>query len=390
MIEIKSPVLPESVTDGVVCAWHKESGDRVMANELLAEIETDKVILEVLAPASGVVLEIVCAEGKTIGSGVLLATMRQEDDMSATPVATRQEDVSPALVTTEIIASKAVRKLLAEHNLVATDIHASGKNSRILKEDVLIHLKQLQPLQSITVNKDSKTANIRRVPMSRLRQKIAERMMHAKQNTASVTTFNEVNVTQLIALRKRFGADFEKQHGVKLGLMSFFILAAIDALRRFPVLNACIEENDVLYYNDFNIGVAVSTERGLLVPVLHAAQDMSLVDIERAILVYADAARDGTITMDSLEGGTFTVTNGGIFGSLMSTPILNSPQTGILGMHTIQDRAVVVAGAITICPMMYLALTYDHRLVDGREAVLFLKSIQTCIEHPAYLLLDLN
>lgn len=397
-ISIKGPQLPESVSDGLVCAWHKGVGDEVSADELLVEIETDKVVLEVLAPTSGRLLEIKHGEGATIGSAETLAFM--EERTVATDIASSAEKASlsnpaqkpeAATAVPDVLMSRAVHQLLREHKIDAHSIKGSGRFGRILKGDVLSHLKH-DALNSRpdTVPSSVKESKSKRVPMSRLRQKVAERMLAASQGTASLTTFNEVDMSEVLTLRRRCGKAFELKHGIRLGILSFFVQAVTVALKHFPELNACIEGTDIVYYADCHIGVAVSTDRGLVVPILRTAQDMNLAAIERGVADYAEKARTGTLRIEDMQGGTFTISNGGVFGSMLSTPILNPPQTGILGLHRIQQRPVVIDGAVMARPMMYLALSYDHRLVDGREAVQFLVRVKELVEYPTQLLLDLD
>ncbi len=417
-IEIKAPAFPESVADGVVAAWHKQPGESVARDELLVEIETDKVVMEVVAPAPGVIEAIIVPEGETISSEALLATLVAGEGASgasnpsaggepAAPATSSADAPEEEAVAGAVPMGPAVRALLEEHGLEAQDILASGKGGRLLKEDVLAHLSKLTAQQSSTEegtpSKSVPAAEIllevggatserieKRVPMSRMRARIAERLLGATQQTAMLTTFNEVNMAPLMKLRKQYRDQFEAAHnGTRLGFMGFFVRAACEALKRFPAVNASIDGNDVVYHGYQDIGVAVSVDEGLVVPILRDADFMSIADIEAAIHDLGIKARDKKLTIEEMTGGTFTVSNGGVFGSLLSTPILNPPQTGILGMHTIQDRPIAMNGEVVIQPMMYLALSYDHRLVDGKTAVQFLVTIKGLIEDPARILLQL-
>ena len=410
-IEIKAPTFPESVADGVVSAWHKAAGESVARDELLVEIETDKVVMEVVAPAPGVIDAILIGEGETILSEALLATL-VEGEAAVVPQASAAPDSdSPApvaIAAAETAASDsvpmgpAVRTLLDEHGLEATQIAASGKGGRLLKEDVLAHLAGLAGAEEKTravpvadaegleVTGPTSERIEKRVPMTRMRARIAERLLAATQQTAMLTTFNEVNMAPLLKLRRQYRDQFEAAHnGTRLGFMGFFVRAACEALKRFPAVNASIDGNDVVYHGYQDIGVAVSVDEGLVVPILRDADFMSIADIEAAVYDLGVKARDKKLTIEEMTGGTFTVSNGGVFGSLLSTPILNPPQTGILGMHTIQERPIAMEGEVVIQPMMYLALSYDHRLVDGKTAVQFLVAIKGLIEDPARILLQL-
>ncbi len=408
-IEVKVPRLPESVTDATLVNWHKQPGDVVARDENLVDLETDKVVLEVPAPAPGVLKEIKVDAGATVTSGQVLAILeegasaRETAAVQQTPEADRTAEPGkkdqPATQTNANAAklSPSVRRLLEEHDLDPQVIHGSGRGGRILKSDVLayldtqVHTSEDNEDMPITVagTVSTGTRAEHRVTMSRLRARIAERMVEAQQTAAMLTTFNEVDLTEVMALRARYRDSFEKKYGVKLGFMSFFVRASIEALRQFPVVNASVEDQDVVYHDYYDIGIAVSSERGLLVPVIRDADQMGFADIERAISEYGRKARDGSISMEELTGGTFTITNGGVFGSMLSTPILNPPQSGILGMHRIQQRPMVVDGQIVARPMMYLALTYDHRIIDGREAVQFLVAVRDALEDPARLLLQI-
>jgi len=402
-IEIKVPPLPESVSDATLVAWHKTAGESVSRDENLVDLETDKVVLEVPAPASGTIAKIVIENGATVEAGDVLAILEEGDVAVSAPVAASEE---PAAVTESVAAkesqgpiktSPAVRRLLDEYDLDATMVSGSGKDGRITKADVMSFLKSddsanVTPGDQQPVIEETVVAglerNDQRVEMTRLRARIAERLVDAQQTAAMLTTFNEVDLTEVMELRKRYRDSFEKKHNVRLGFMSFFAKAAVEALKRFPVVNASVEGTEIIYHNYFDIGIAVSSDRGLMVPVLRDVDQMTFADFEAALNDMASKAQAGTIGMDDLTGGTFTITNGGIFGSMMSTPILNQPQSAILGMHSIQQRPMVVDGEIVARPMMYLALTYDHRIIDGKEAVQFLVSIKEQLEDPARLLLQ--
>ena len=411
-VEIKAPAFPESVADGVVSAWHKVPGDSVARDELLVEIETDKVVMEVVAPEPGVIEAIMVAEGETITSETVLATLTAGALSTPAPAAkasgSAEATADSASDTAESIPmGPAVRALLDEHGLLPDGIAATGKGGRLLKEDVLSHLKQgsdqLSPEPSepsapaaspaaLDLNVDGPTSERieKRVPMTRMRARIAERLLGATQQTAMLTTFNEVNMARLMKLRRQYRDEFESVHnGTRLGFMGFFVKAACEALKRFPEVNASIDGNDVVYHGYQDIGVAVSVDEGLVVPVLRDADFMSIADVEAAIASFGSKALDKKLTIEEMTGGTFTVSNGGVFGSLLSTPILNPPQTGILGMHTIQERPIAMNGEVVIQPMMYLALSYDHRLVDGKTAVQFLVTIKGLIEDPARILLQI-
>jgi len=417
-IEIKAPAFPESVADGVVAAWHKQPGERVARDELLVEIETDKVVMEVVAPEPGVIEAIIVPEGETIASEALLATLvagavsGADDSQAANSDPVAQAEAPTAISEKEPVVADvvpmgpAVRALLEEHGLEAHDVAASGKGGRLLKEDVLTHLSKgsaqsnrgeevatpVAPTAAEALDVGGPTSERieKRVPMSRMRARIAERLLGATQQTAMLTTFNEVNMAPLMKLRKQYREEFEAAHnGTRLGFMGFFVRAACEALKRFPAVNASIDGNDVVYHGYQDIGVAVSVDEGLVVPILRDADFMSIADIEAAIYDLGIKARDKKLTIEDMTGGTFTVSNGGVFGSLLSTPILNPPQTGILGMHTIQERPIAMDGEVVIQPMMYLALSYDHRLVDGKTAVQFLVTIKGLIEDPARILLQL-
>jgi len=401
-IEIKVPQLPESVSDATLVAWHKSAGETVSRDENLVDLETDKVVLEVPAPSAGTILKIVAENGATVVAGDVLAIL-EEGDVDAAPVPEKEAAPAATPVSAEdetdgpIKTSPAVRRLLDEYDLDATMVSGTGKDGRITKSDVMAFLKsddsanvtpgdQKSVAAEPVISGFVRTEN--RVPMTRLRARIAERLLDAQRTAAMLTTFNEVDLTEVMELRKRYKDSFEKKHGVRLGFMSFFAKASIEALKKFPVVNASVEGTDIIYHNYFDIGIAVSSDRGLMVPVLRDVDQMSFADFEKALNDVAGKAQAGTISMEDLTGGTFTITNGGIFGSMMSTPILNQPQSAILGMHAIQQRPMVVAGDVVARPMMYLALTYDHRIIDGKEAVQFLVSIKEQLEDPARLLLQ--
>jgi len=385
-IEVKVPQLPESVADATLVTWRKQPGEAVTRGESLVDLETDKVVLEVPAPASGVLLEIKMANGATVTSGQVLATL--EEGAVGTVPATAAAAAPAAQSSAADKSGPAARRLIEENKLDASKIASTGKDGRVTKGDVIQHLAKPAAAAPAVALAPAGARAEQRVPMTRLRARIAERLIQAQASAAMLTTFNEVDLTAVNELRSRYKDKFEKAHGVKLGFSSFFIKAAIEALKKFPAVNASIDGNDIVYHEFYDIGVAVSTDRGLMVPVLRNVENLGFADIESAVSAYATRARDGSITIEELTGGTFTITNGGVFGSLISTPILNMPQVAILGMHKIQDRAVVVNGQIVIRPMMYLALTYDHRIVDGRDSVQFLVAIKDALEDPARLLLN--
>ncbi|MBF8999531.1 MULTISPECIES: 2-oxoglutarate dehydrogenase complex dihydrolipoyllysine-residue succinyltransferase [Vibrio] len=400
-IEILVPDLPESVADATVATWHKKAGDPVDRDEVIVEIETDKVVLEVPAPEAGVMAEIVEDEGSTVLSKQLLARLKP-GVVAGEPTKDKAESAEPSPDSRHKTSlteesndwlSPAVRRLLAENNLEASDVKGTGVGGRITREDVDSYLakkakaapatKEAEPIAPVASGRSEK-----RVPMTRLRKRIAERLLEAKNSTAMLTTFNEVNMKPIKDLRKQYQDLFEKKHDIRLGFMSFYVKAVTEALKRYPEVNASLDGDDIVYHNFFDISIAVSTPRGLVTPVLRDTDTLSLAQIEKGIKELALKGRDGKLTVDELTGGNFTITNGGVFGSLMSTPIINPPQAAILGMHKIQDRPMVVDGKIEILPMMYLALSYDHRLVDGRESVGFLVTVKELLEDPARLLLD--
>ena len=387
--EVRVPQLPESVADAMLVTWHKKAGDAVNRDENLADLETDKVVLEVPAPVTGVITALKKDAGTTVGSGDLLAIIEEAAATTQARSPAKKPAAEPAKLAPakkEDAAAKlspAVKRLVEENKLVAGEISGSGRDGRITKGDVAQHLDAGRPAaqpQGARVDQ--------RVPMSRLRARIAERLVQAQTTQALLTTFNEIDMQALSAIRARYKEAFEKRHGVRLGFMSFFVKACIEALRRYPVINASVEGSDIVYHEYYDIGVAVSTDRGLIVPILRDAEHMGFADLEKAVTGFAERARNGTITLEELTGGTFSITNGGVFGSLLSTPIVNAPQSAILGMHKIQQRPVAVAEQVVVRPMMYVALTYDHRIIDGREAVQYLVAVKELLEDPARLLLQ--
>ncbi len=391
-IEIRVPELPESVADATVGNWHKSPGESVKAGESLVDIETDKVVLEVPAPTDGVLTRILVERGNRVLARQLLAELQAG-------VATTTDSGKDADILTP-----SVRRLLAEQGVDPSQLVGTGKGGRITREDIQRHLEQAPavapqgeaksaPAELKVVAEEHPALPVgreeKRVPMSRLRQRVAERLLEAKNSTAMLTTFNEVNMKPIMDIRTGYQERFEKRHNIKLGFMSFYVRAVTEALKRYPIINASIDGTDIVYHNYFDISIAVATERGLVTPVLRDCDTLSLADIERGIKSLADKARDGKLTVDDLSGGNFTITNGGVFGSLMSTPIINPPQSAILGMHKIQERPMAVAGQVVILPMMYLALSYDHRIVDGRDSVGFLVTVKELLEDPTRLLLDI-
>ena len=411
-IEIRVPTLPESVTDATVLAWHKKEGEPVQRDENLLDLETDKVVLEVPAPADGVLTEIRAKEGDVVEADDILAIVElgkpatkkaAGEEVSGEKPAQRKTAASkpaPEKQEQEPVLTPAVRRLIKELDLDPRKIKGTGKDGRILKSDVMAWLDAHPPKQdpdaesvATTVREQAGTATPaaleQRVPMSRLRARIAERLVEAHQTAAILTTFNEVNLQAVTELRARYRDRFEQQHGVRLGFMSFFVKASVEALKRFPILNASVDGHDIIYHGYYDIGIAVGSPRGLVVPILRGADRLTFAEIEKAIRQFGQKAKEGTLTYEELSGGTFTISNGGVYGSLLSTPILNPPQSGILGMHKIQDRPVAENGEVVIRPMMYLALSYDHRIVDGKDAVQFLVTIKELLEDPSRLLLDL-
>jgi 2-oxoglutarate dehydrogenase E2 component (dihydrolipoamide succinyltransferase) len=405
-IEVKVPVLPESVSDATIAAWHKKPGDAVRRDENLVDLETDKVVLEVPAPADGVLKEIRHATGDTVNSQDVIAIL-EEGAVAETPKAaaasearaqpeapSRAAAAGPGKAATENLSPAAYR-LATEEKIDVSQVEGSGRGGQVTKEDLVNYQRAPKPSPesrvpgpgSIVPSPGSRPEE--RVPMTRIRAKIAERLMQSKNSIAMLTSSNEVNLGKVMAMRKQLGEQFQKTHGIKLGFMSFFVKAACEALKRHPVVNASVDGNDIIYHGYQDISIAVSTDRGLVTPVLRDAQNMGFAEIEQAIADFAKRARDGKLTLDDLQGGTFTITNGGTFGSLFSTPIVNPPQSGILGMHTIKDRAVVENGQVVAAPMMYIAISYDHRIVDGKDAVLFLVDIKDQLENPHRMLLGL-
>ncbi|MCW8108556.1 2-oxoglutarate dehydrogenase complex dihydrolipoyllysine-residue succinyltransferase [Alteromonas ponticola] len=393
--DIKVPVLPESVADATIATWHVQPGESVSRDQNLVDIETDKVVLEVVAPADGIVSEILADEGTTVGAEEVIGKFKAgaAGGDSAKP-SSDQEDTSASDDNDAL--SPSVRRLLAEKGVDPAKIKGSGKNGRITKEDVEQHLKSDKgESKAATTQADTSSANLptgerteKRVPMTRLRKTIANRLLEAKNSTAMLTTFNEVNMKPIMDMRKQYQESFEKRHGIRLGFMSFYVKAVTEALKRFPEVNASIDGDDICYHNYFDISIAVSTPRGLVTPVLKDTDSLGMAGIEKGIKDLALKGRDGKLSMADLQGGNFTITNGGVFGSLMSTPIINPPQSAILGMHKIQDRPMAVNGKVEILPMMYLALSYDHRIIDGKESVGFLVTVKEMLEDPARLLLD--
>ncbi|MDV2858581.1 MULTISPECIES: 2-oxoglutarate dehydrogenase complex dihydrolipoyllysine-residue succinyltransferase [Oceanimonas] len=399
-IEIKVPDLPESVADATIATWHKQPGDRVERDEVIVDIETDKVVLEVPAPEAGVLESIVEDAGATVLGQQVIGKLKKGavagEETKEKPASS--EDAKADAKAENDDLSPAVRRLVAEHNIDVSKVSGSGKGGRITKEDVEAVIKDGGKAKTADKPAAAKTQDLelvrpderdeKRVPMTRLRKRVAERLLEAKNTTAMLTTFNEVNMKPIMELRKQYQDIFEKRHGIRLGFMSFYVKAVVESLKRFPEVNASIDGEDIVYHNFFDVSIAVSTPRGLVTPVLRDCDRLSLADIEKGIKELAIKGRDGKLTVDELSGGNFTITNGGVFGSLMSTPIINPPQSAILGMHKIQDRPMAVDGKVEILPMMYLALSYDHRLIDGRESVSFLVSIKELLEDPTRLLLD--
>jgi 2-oxoglutarate dehydrogenase E2 component (dihydrolipoamide succinyltransferase) len=396
LVEIKVPVLPESVSEGTLGAWHKQVGDSVKQDDIIVDLETDKVVLEIVATASGVITSIDKEEGDTVTNNQILATIDTEAASEATAEAKPEVAAEPK-------AGPAARKAMKQNDVNPAEVTGTGQKGAITKQDVEKHVQASTAAQSAAptpvvapaaaaapaaMAQPGDNRNDRRVPMSRMRARIAERLKDAQNTAAMLTTFNEVNLQPMMDLRNRYKETFEKSHGVKLGMMSFFTKAAVEALKKFPAVNASIDGGDIVYHDYFDIGIAVSSERGLVVPILRDVDQMSYADVEQEIRNMAERARTGKLGIDELTGGTFSITNGGTFGSMLSTPILNPPQSAILGMHNIIQRPVVIDGDIVARPMMYLALTYDHRIIDGREAVQFLVTIKQLLEDPARLLLQ--
>lgn len=388
IIEVKVPQLSESVSEATLITWNKKVGDAVKEGENLIDIETDKVVLELPAIKSGVLVKIIKADGAKVGSNEIIAQI----DTAAVAQAPAPAAAAPVATAAPAAASPSARKLAHAHDVDTATLQGSGKHGLVTKEDVLSAVQQpaavAQPVAA-PINVPVGDRAEQRVPMTRIRQRIAERLLQSQQNAAILTTFNEVNMQPVIDLRNKYKDAFEKKHGVKLGFSSFFIKAAVIALQKFPVVNASVDGNDVIYHGYFDIGMAIGSERGLVVPILRNADQLSLADIEKQIAAFAARAKDGKLTMEELSGGTFSITNGGVFGSMLSTPIINPPQSAILGIHATKDRPVVENGQIVIRPINYLALSYDHRIIDGREAVQFLGTIKEALEYPGRVLLDL-
>ena len=404
-IAVKVPELPESVTDASIATWHVKAGDSVSRDQNLVDIETDKVVLEVVAEADGVLAEIIHDEGATVGAQDVIGNITKGGAKKAAKSSSKAQTSSKSASDesdkdSSDAVSPSVRRLLKEHDLDASAVKGTGKNGRVTKEDVEKHVKNAkdsgsakqESKQTTDAATDAATGagdrTQKRVPMTRLRKRIAERLLGAKNDTAMLTTFNEINMKPIMDLRKKYQKEFEERHETRLGFMSFYVKAVVEALKRFPEVNASIDGDDIVYHNYFDISIAVSTPRGLVTPVLRDCDKMSLADIEKKIKELAIKGRDGKLTLDEMQGGNFTITNGGVFGSLLSTPILNPPQSAILGMHKIQDRPMAVDGKVEILPMMYLALSYDHRIVDGKESVGFLVNVKNLLEDPQRLLLD--
>ena len=401
--EIKAPTFPESVSDGTVSNWLKKKGETVNQDEVIVEIETDKVVLEVLEQADGIITNIIRDEGETVSSSEVIGEFEELSDElkpneTSKKIDSEDKEKEPTNQKIELEVdlnlkkvNPAAKKIIHEESMDVEEITPTGKGKRVTKADVINHIENLDKEKISEPKKlvSDDNRQEKRVPMSRLRSTIAKRLVSVKQETAMLTTFNEVDMQPIKDLRAKYGVEFESEHGVKLGFMGFFVIAAVQALKKFPSVNASIDNNDIVYHGFQDIGVAVSTDRGLVVPIIKDADTKSLADIEKSILEYSTKAKDGKLSIEEMQGGTFTISNGGVFGSLLSTPILNAPQTAILGMHTIQERPVAINGEVIIRPMMYLALSYDHRLLDGKEAVTFLISIKEQLESPERLLLNL-
>ena len=404
IIEVQVPQLSESVAEGTLASWKKKIGDSVARDEILIDIETDKVVLEVPSPGAGVLVEIVKADGETVVSGELIARIDTEAKAgAAVPTAEAPKAAAPAAASAPAAAAPAgtaspsARKILDEKGVAAADVAGSGRGGRVTKEDAVAAQAKSAPVAAPAAAKAVMAAPAvavalgdraeQRVPMSRLRARIAERLLQSQQTNAILTTFNEVNMGPMMALRKQYGEKFEKAHGVRLGFMGFFVKAACAALQKFPVLNASVDGNDIVYHGFIDIGIAVGSPRGLVVPIIRNADQMSIAEIEKKIAEFGSKAKDGKLTIEDLTGGTFSISNGGIFGSMMSTPIINPPQSAILGIHATKDRAMVENGQVVVRPMNYLAMSYDHRIIDGREAVLGLVTMKEALEDPSRLLL---
>ncbi len=397
LIEVKVPQLSESVSEATLVSWHKKEGDAVSRDENLIDIETDKVVLETPAPADGVLVAIVKGSGETVASGDLIAkidtsakAVKEASSAKEAPPAAKAETSAPASAAVSGEASPAARKILAEKSILAADVSGSGRDGRVTKADAqaaqAAEARAAAPASTAAVLSGDRPEE--RVPMTRLRARIAERLIQSKNENAILTTFNEINMAPVTALRKQYGEKFEKTHGVRLGFMGFFVKAVVAALKRFPILNASVDGNDIIYHGYIDIGIAVGSPRGLVVPIVRDADQLSIADIEKKIAEYGQKAKDGKLSLDELSGGTFSISNGGVFGSMMSTPIINPPQSAILGIHATKDRAVVENGQIVVRPINYMALSYDHRIIDGREAVLGLVTIKEALEDPARLILD--
>lgn len=392
IIDVKVPMLSESVSEGTLLEWKKKVGEAVARDEILIDIETDKVVLEVPSPQAGVLVEIVAQDGETVVADQVLARIDTAATAAAEAPAAAPAEATPAAAPAAAqnnAAMPAAAKLAAETGVDVNALQGSGRDGRVLKEDVQNAAAKPAAAAAPAVALPAGARPEERVPMSRLRARVAERLLASQQENAILTTFNEVNMKPIMDLRAKYKEKFEKEHGVKLGFMSFFVKAAVAALKKYPVVNASVDGKDIVYHGYFDIGIAIGSPRGLVVPILRDADQMSIADIEQAIVDYAKKAKDGKIAIEDLTGGTFSITNGGTFGSMMSTPIINPPQSAILGMHATKERAVVENGQVVVRPMMYLALSYDHRIIDGREAVLTLVAIKDALEDPARLLLDL-
>ena len=405
-IEVKVPALSESVSEASLVSWHKKAGDAVKRDENLIDIETDKVVMELPAPADGVIVKILKADGSSVVSGDIIAMIDTAAKVAtAAPVpasaAAAPEKAAPASVASTPAMSPAAAKIAAENNVSANDVTGTGRGGRITKEDVVnkaagslaaaqpVVAKPVAPAVHLPISGVASERAEQRVPMSRLRARIAERLLQSQSTAAILTTFNEVNMAPVIELRNKYKDKFEKTHGVKLGFMSFFVKAAVHALKKYPVVNASVDGNDIVYHGYYDIGIAVGSDRGLVVPILRDADQMSIADVEKKIGEFGQKAKDGKLTIEDLTGGTFSISNGGVFGSMLSTPIINPPQSAILGVHATKERAVVEDGQIVIRPINYLAMSYDHRIIDGREAVLALVAMKEALEDPARLLLDI-
>ncbi|HEZ3837611.1 TPA: 2-oxoglutarate dehydrogenase complex dihydrolipoyllysine-residue succinyltransferase [Neisseria meningitidis] len=392
IIDVKVPMLSESVSEGTLLEWKKKVGEAVARDEILIDIETDKVVLEVPSPQAGVLVEIVAQDGETVVADQVLALIDTAATAAAEVPVAAPAEAAPAAAPAAAqnnAAMPAAAKLAAETGVDVNALQGSGRDGRVLKEDVQNAAAKPAAAAAPAVALPAGARPEERVPMSRLRARVAERLLASQQENAILTTFNEVNMKPIMDLRAKYKEKFEKEHGVKLGFMSFFVKAAVAALKKYPVVNASVDGKDIVYHGYFDIGIAIGSPRGLVVPILRDADQMSIADIEQAIVDYAKKAKDGKIAIEDLTGGTFSITNGGTFGSMMSTPIINPPQSAILGMHATKERAVVENGQVVVRPMMYLALSYDHRIIDGREAVLTLVAIKDALEDPARLLLDL-